>query len=83
MFGASLIDLSFLTTAELTALRLQVATEISEKGGTYLASATSGDVSTTKQYGVSLENIMRSIAYEMQKRGLATARITRTGVRFS
>lgn len=83
MFGTSLIDLSFLTTDELSALRSTVAEEISTRGGKYIAQAGSGDVSVTRQYGVSLELLSRSLAYEMQKRGLSTARITRTNVRFS
>lgn len=83
MFGTSLVDLSFLTADELNALRLTVATEMSTKGGKFVAQATSGDVSVTKQYGVSLENLSRAIAYEMQRRGLITPRITRTRVQFS
>lgn len=85
MFGSasSLTSLRILTTDELSALRTVVVTELTTKGGKYIASATSGDVSVTKMYGVTLGDLLNAIDYEMQRRGLSTARITRTNVRFS
>ena len=80
---AALVNLSFLTTAELTALRLKAATELSTSGGRSRVQATSGDVSVSHAYGVDLNTLLNSIAYELEKRGTSTARHARTRVQFS
>jgi hypothetical protein len=80
---AALVNLSFLTDAELTALRLQAATELSDGGGRHRVQASSGDVSVAHQFGVTLDVLLNSIAYELEKRGTSTPRISRTRVQFS
>lgn len=80
---AALVNLSLLTDAELTALRLNAATELSTSGGRSIVGVNSGDVSVTKAYGVTLDVLLNSIAYELEKRGTSTPRHARTRVQFS
>lgn len=80
----ALVDLTFLTNAELVALRSKVATELTTTGGKSIVGINTPDLSVTKAFGVTLDVLLRSVAHEYQRRGLTTTpRINRTTVQFS
>jgi hypothetical protein len=82
---AALVDLTLLTTVQLQELQTTLVSGLLDSGGLYRVAVSSGDVSVSKSSdGMTLTDLIRSVSYELQQRGLGNRTVhRRTRVQFS